>query len=77
VCDGGSVGALAELASALADPGLEDDAQQIGFGALVGLAALKPPDLKARLAPLFKPAVPRRVRAAAEMALAARAMCKW
>ena len=77
VCDGDSVGMLAQVAAALADPGLEDDAQQIGFGALVGLAALQPRDLKARLAPLLKPGVPPRVRAAAEMALASRAMCKW
>jgi len=77
VCDGDSVGMLAQVAAALADPGLEDDAQQIGFGALVGLAALKPPDLKARLAPLLKPGVSPRVRAAAELALGSRAMCKW
>jgi HEAT repeat protein len=77
VCDGESVGMLADLAGALAEPGLEEDAQQIGFGALVGLAALKPPDLKKRLAPLLKPGSPPRVRMAAEMALAARATCKW
>src|SRR5580704_1271579 len=65
VCDGESAGLLGGLAAALADPGLEDDAQQIGFGALVGLATLKPPDEKSRLAPLLRPGVPPRVRAAA------------
>jgi HEAT repeat protein len=77
VCDGESAGLLAGLAATLADPGLEDDAQQIGFGALVGLATLKPPDEKSRLAPLLRTGAPPRVRAAAEMALAARGACKW
>jgi HEAT repeat protein len=77
VCDGESVGVLAELASRLADPSIEGDAAQVGFGALVGLAALQPRDLKDRLAPLLKPSAPPRVRSAAEKVLSARGVCKW
>ena len=58
-----------------AAPATDEDAQQLGFAALVGLAALQPPDLQSRLAPLLAPGAPPYARAAAQRALAARGMC--
>jgi HEAT repeat protein len=77
LCDGSAVGRLTELARVLSVPGIDDDAQQVGFGALVGLAALKPKDLHDRLGPLLAPGAPPEVRAAATRALTARGMCTW
>ena len=54
VCDASSVDRLTELARKLGVPGTTEDDQQIALGALVGLAAMQPPDLRARLAPLLK-----------------------
>jgi hypothetical protein len=77
LCDGSAVGRLTELARVLSVPGIDDNAQQVGFGALVGLAALKPKDLHDRLGPLLAPGAPPEVRAAATRALTARGMCTW
>ena len=76
LCDGDSADRLTELAGTLANPLTDEDGQQLGLGALVGLAALHPADLRARLAPLLAPAAPPYARAAAQQALSARRMCK-
>jgi HEAT repeat protein len=75
LCDGSSVDRLTELARRLGVPGAGEDEQPIAVGALVGLAALKPADLRARLAPLLSKTAPPYVRAAAEKALDARGVC--
>ncbi len=77
LCDGSAAGRLTELARLLSMPGIDEDAQQVGFGALVGLAALKPKNLQDRLGPLLAPGAPPEVRAAATRALAARGTCRW
>jgi hypothetical protein len=78
VCDESSVSRLTELVRKLGVPGTSDDEQQLALGALVGLAALGPHDLRDRLAPLLAPTAPPHVRAAAGEALAgaARGACK-
>jgi hypothetical protein len=76
VCDASSVDRLTALARDVGAPGATEEEQQIFLGALVGLAALHPPDLRDRLAPLLSPKAPGRVRAAAEQALAARGVCR-
>jgi hypothetical protein len=75
LCDGSSTDRLTELARRLGVPGAGEDEQPIAVGALVGLAALKPPDLRARLAPLLSRDAPPYVRAAATKALEARGVC--
>jgi len=75
VCDASSADRLTELARKLGVPGTSEDDQQIAVGALVGLAAMQPPDLRARLAPLLKSDAPPQVRHAAEQALAAHGTC--
>jgi HEAT repeat protein len=75
VCDASSVDRLTSLAHGVGVPGTTDDEQQICVGALIGLAALHPPDLHERLAPLLSPKASPHVRAAAEQALAARGVC--
>jgi hypothetical protein len=75
LCDNGSVDRLVELARELSVPGADQDTQTIGLGAIMGLAAFQPRDLRGRLAPLLGPQAPPYVRAAAQQALAARAMC--
>ncbi|MGH7269550.1 MAG: HEAT repeat domain-containing protein, partial [Polyangiaceae bacterium] len=76
VCDSQSLDRLTELARGLGAPASDEDAQQVGFGALVGLAAMKPPDLRDRLAPLLAASARPYVRAAAARALGARGMCR-
>ena len=76
LCDASSVDRLTELARRLGVPGAGEDEQPIAVGALVGLAALKPADLRARLAPLLARTAPPYVRAAAEKALDARGVCR-
>jgi HEAT repeat protein len=76
LCDGSSLDRLTELARRLGAPGAEEDEQPIAVGALVGLAALQPPDLRARLAPLLARTTAPYVRTAAEKALAARGVCR-
>ena len=75
VCDASSVDRLTELARKLGVPGTSEDDQQIALGALVGLAAMQPPDMRARLAPLLKSDAAPQVRHAAEQALAAHGTC--
>jgi hypothetical protein len=75
LCDASSVDRLTELARRLGVPGAGEDEQPIAVGALVGLAALKPGDLRARLAPLLAKTAPPYVRAAAEKALEAPGVC--
>jgi hypothetical protein len=78
VCDddGDTIEKLTAYARALANPAAEDEAQRIGYGALLGLAALQPRDLRDRLAPLLAPASPGYARNAAERALAVRSVCR-
>lgn len=75
VCDGSSVDRLTELASTLGVPGTAEDDQQIALGALVGLAAIHPADLRGRLSRLLGTSSPPYVRAAAAKALAAPGVC--
>lgn len=76
VCDARSTDRLTELARELGEPGMGEEEQKVALGALVGLAALQPPDLRNRLAPLLAPAAPPHVRAAAEQALSAHGACR-
>jgi HEAT repeat protein len=75
LCDRDSAGRLTELARPLAGVAADEDAREVGLGAVVGLAALHPPDLKERLAPLLAPSAPPAVRSAAAHAMAARTHC--
>jgi HEAT repeat protein len=78
VCDDDrdTIERLTAYARALASPTAEEDAQRIGYGALLGLAALQPKDLRDRLAPLLAAGAPPYVRVAAQQALAARSSCR-
>lgn len=76
LCDIDSTERLTKLARKLAAADADSDTQQVGFGALVGLAALQPRDLPDRLAPLLAPSSPPLVRAAAKRALGVRSTCK-
>lgn len=76
MCDGASVGRLTELARKLAVTGASEDEQQVALGALEGLAAIHPPDLESRLAPLRAKTAPPSVHDAADRALAARGVCR-
>jgi hypothetical protein len=76
VCDVSSADRLTELARGLGVAGSSEEEQQVALGALVGLAALQPLDLRGRLAPLLAPSAPPSLRAAAEKALAARGACR-
>jgi hypothetical protein len=76
LCDADSADRLSELVRALGSPATDPDAQQLGFAALVGLAALHPSDLQSRVAALLAPGAPPYARAAAQRALSARRMCK-
>ncbi len=75
LCDAGSIGRLTELALPLRGVAADEDAGQIGLGALAGLAALHPRDLTERLAPLLATGAPPAVRAAASQAVAGRGVC--
>ena len=74
--DADTIERLTAYARALASPATDEEAQEIGFGALVGLAALQPRDLRDRVAALLAPAAPPYARTAAQQALAARPMCR-
>jgi HEAT repeat protein len=76
LCDVKATDRLTELARTLGRPATGDEQQQIGLGALVGLAALHPRDLQDRVAPLLAPAAPAYARAAARQALSARPTCQ-
>jgi hypothetical protein len=75
LCDAESVGRLTELTRPLRGVAADEDAREIGLGALVGLAALHPRDLNTRLAPLLAPGAPPAVRVAAAQAVAGRGVC--
>jgi HEAT repeat protein len=74
ICDVSATDRLTDLARQLASGG-EGDEVRLGLAAIVGLAALHPPDLQKRLGPLLSPGVNPAVRAAAERALAAHGAC--
>jgi HEAT repeat protein len=76
VCDSGSADRLTTLARGLGTPGTSEEEQQVALGALVGLAALQPPDLKQRIGPLLSATSPPSVRVAAQQALTARGACR-
>jgi hypothetical protein len=75
LCDASSVDRLTELARGLGLPGTPEEEQPIALAALVGLAALQPPDLRDRLAPLMAKSAPPSVRRAAQRAIEARSVC--
>jgi hypothetical protein len=75
LCDARSVDRLTELARALASRDADEASLQIGLGALIGLAAIKPRDLRDRIGALLAASASSPVRAAAQQALAARGLC--
>jgi len=76
VCDAGSVDRLTALARALALSAASQDDQVVALGALAGLAAMQPRDLRERLGPLLTASAPPSVRAAAEETLDTRGACR-
>jgi HEAT repeat protein len=76
VCDASSVDRLTALAQGVGVGGTTEDEQLICVGALTGLAAIHPPDLQDRLAPLLSKGASAESRAAARQALAARGVCR-
>lgn len=74
LCDAGSLASLTEQAQKAAAPFSEVD-RKLGAGAIDALAALHPPDLRDRLAPLLAPNAPPEARQLAQRALAAPAAC--
>jgi hypothetical protein len=76
VCDTSSLDRLTELVRALGVPGTTEDEQRMALGALVGLAAMQPHDLRERLAPLLARPAPDSAHVAAQRALAARGVCR-
>jgi hypothetical protein len=75
ICDVESVSLLTELTRPLRGVAADEDAREVGLGALVGLAALQPRDLSARLAPLLSSHAPPAIRAAAAEAVAGVGVC--
>jgi hypothetical protein len=76
MCSAGDADRLTELARSLGAAGTTEEQQRVALGALIGLAALGPADLRERLAPLLSPSSPPPVRAAAQKALSARPSCR-
>jgi hypothetical protein len=76
LCDASSADRLTEFARKLGVAGTTEDEQQVALGALEGLAAMQPPDLADRLAPLRASTAPPSVSNAAERALKARGVCR-
>jgi HEAT repeat protein len=76
LCDVDSTGRLTDLIRGLSVSGNDSNAEQLGLGALLGLSALHPPNLAARLAPLLANSSPPGVRAAAQQALLAKPLCR-
>jgi hypothetical protein len=76
VCDASAIDRLTELAHGLGVPGQTEDEQLVALGALQGLAALQPHDLRARIASLLGPASPPPMKQAAEKALAVPGLCR-
>jgi hypothetical protein len=75
LCDMSSADRLTQLARGLGAPGTPEEEQPLALAALVGLAALQPPDLRDRLGPLLSDRAPASVRKAAQRALEARSVC--
>lgn len=75
LCDESSADRLTELARGLGLPSTPEADQPVALAALVGLAALQPPDLRDRLGPLLSERSPPSVRRAAQRALEARSIC--
>jgi hypothetical protein len=76
VCDASSIDRLTALAQGVGVPGTTEEEQLICVGALTGLAAIHPPDLQDRLAPLLSKGASAEAKAAARQALAARGVCR-
>jgi hypothetical protein len=76
LCDATSADRLTEYARRLGAVGSGDDEQAVALGALEGLAAMQPPDLAARLAPLQAETSPPSVSNAAKRALQAHGVCR-
>jgi HEAT repeat protein len=76
VCDAHSADRLTELVRSLGIAGTGDEQQQLALGALAGLTALKPSDLRIRLAPLLAADAPPSARTAAQQALSAPSGCR-
>jgi hypothetical protein len=76
LCDASSADRLTEYARKLGVPGSPEDEQQVALAALEGLAAMQPPDLADRLAPLRSSTALPSVSNAAERALKARSVCR-
>jgi hypothetical protein len=76
VCDAESAERLTQLARQLGIPGTTEEEQQVALGALAGLGALQPPDLRKRLDPLLAASAPAVARAAAAQALEVRGTCQ-
>jgi hypothetical protein len=76
LCDASSADRLTEYARKLGIPGSPEDEQQVALAALEGLAALQPPDLADRLAPLRSSSALPSVSSAAKRALEARGVCR-
>jgi HEAT repeat protein len=76
LCDVTSADRLTEYARKLGVAGSGEDEQAVALAALEGLAAMQPPDLAARLAPLRAETSPPSVRNAADRALEARGVCR-
>jgi len=77
VCDAVSLEQLTKWSHELGAIGGSDDTRRISAGALAGLAALHPRDLKERLAPLLAETAPSDAHRAAERAIRAAGVCTW
>ena len=75
LCDRASLDTLSELAARAAAPFNEAD-RKLGGAAIEALAALHPPDLAARLAPLRAKDAPREARERSERALTQPGRCR-
>ncbi|MGA2447251.1 MAG: HEAT repeat domain-containing protein [Polyangiaceae bacterium] len=77
VCDARSLDPLTEWARQLGVREASDEDRRIAFGAIAGLAQLRPKDLASRLAPLRSADAPPEARKAAERALQEHGSCTW
>jgi HEAT repeat protein len=76
LCDATSADRLTEYARKLGVAGSGEDEQAVALAALEGLAAMQPPDLAARIAPLRAETSPPSVSNAADRALKAHGVCR-
>jgi HEAT repeat protein len=77
VCDAQSIDRLTEWAREIGVRETSDEDRRIASGAVAGLSALHPKDLKARLAPLLAAGAPAEARKAAEQVLRGTGSCTW